>query len=50
LLDGYRATPIVYLGSEQFGSTIVYGFYNDYAAVIAYPTHSLLNIQLESLV
>lgn len=50
LLDGYRATPIVYLGSAMFGSTVVYGFYKNYAVVIEYPTESRLTIQLESLV
>jgi hypothetical protein len=50
LLDGYRATPVVYLGSERYGSTVVFGFYNDYAVVIASAQDSRLNIQVESLV
>lgn len=50
LLAGYRATPIVYIGSELFGSTVIYGYYKDFSTVIAYPTESDLSIELESLV
>jgi hypothetical protein len=49
LLATYRATPIVYVGSEIYGSTVVYGYYRDAAVEITYPNHSLLTIQLEGL-
>lgn len=50
LLDEYRATPLVFIGSEKFGSTVVYGFYKTHQTVLAYPTHSLLSIETENLV
>lgn len=50
LLDEYRATPLVFIGSAKFGSTIVYGFYKTHQTVLAYPTHSLLSIETENLV
>lgn len=46
----FRATPIVYIGSELFGSTIIYGFYKDFSVVIDRTEDSLLNLELESLV
>ena len=49
LLASYRATPVVYLGSSGFGSTIVYGFYKDFSVDIAYPTKSICTISLEGL-
>jgi hypothetical protein len=50
LLDDFRATPIVFIGSNEYGATIIYGFYKTYEVLIAYPTHSLLSIEPESLV
>lgn len=50
LLNLYRATPIVYIGSDKYTSTIIYGFYRDFETIISYPTLSVLNIDLESLI
>jgi hypothetical protein len=49
LLAGYRATPVVYVGSDLYASTMVYGFYKDFSTVIAYPNESILSIELEGL-
>lgn len=49
LLATYRATPIVYVGAEAFGSTVVYGFFRDFSGEIAYPTHSIYTLSLEGL-
>lgn len=49
LLAEYRAEPIVYVGSEEFGSTIVFGFYREFSIEIAYPTHSICTLSLEGL-
>jgi hypothetical protein len=48
-LASYRATAIVYIGSSMYGSMIQYGFFNDFNFVIAYPTYSVLNIEIEGL-
>lgn len=49
LLTTYRATPILYVGSNAFTSTAVYGFYRTFDIEIAYPNHSLTTISVESL-
>jgi hypothetical protein len=49
-LAAYRATPMVYLGAENYGATIIYGFYKDFAVDIAYPLISYCSITIEGLV
>ena len=49
LLAEYRATPIVYIGSDAYASTIVYGFYKDFTVVIAYYLKSICNLEIEGL-
>jgi hypothetical protein len=49
LLAQYRATPLLYMGSDAFASTYIYGFYRDFDITIAYPTNSLCNINIEGL-
>jgi len=49
LLSDYRATPIVYVGSDQYSSTVVFGFYKDFRITIDYPDYSLCNIEVEGL-
>lgn len=48
-LSDYRATPIVYIGSEDFTNTIVYGFYKDFSIDISYPTVSICTATIEGL-
>lgn len=49
-LAQYRATPLVVVGSDSYESTIVYGFIKDFSVGIDYPSYSVLNIDVESLV
>lgn len=49
LLASYRATPIVYVGSEAYGSTLIFGFYRDFNVELAGPNHSLCSIEIEGL-
>ncbi|MNX57064.1 hypothetical protein D3C86_878740 [compost metagenome] len=49
LLARFRAHPLVYVGSERFGSTIVYGYYRDFNVEIAGPNHSVCSLELEGL-
>lgn len=49
LLSGYRATPILYLGSSSFAASAVFGFYKDFSTVISFPDVSILSIELEGL-
>lgn len=48
-LASLRATPAVYIGSEEYASTVIYGFYRDFDVAIAYPEHSEVSIELEGL-
>ena len=52
LLYGLRATPAVWIASDSptfEEAMIVYGWYRDFTTEIAYPTYSLVSIELESL-
>lgn len=49
-LAKYRAKAIVYIGSELFGSTVIYGYFKEASVVIDRTEDSLLSIELESLV
>ena len=45
----YRATPLVWLGSEVYGCTILYGFVTDWRLVISTPVVSDFSIEIEGL-
>lgn len=49
-LDSLRATPVVYIGSEFYSSTLIYGWFRDSAIEIAYKRYSLLSLELEGLI
>jgi len=49
MLNRLRATPVLYLGADEYTSSFAYGFYKDYGVVISYPTYSKLQIEIESL-
>ena len=49
LLTAYRATPAVYIGSDDFGSTVMYGFFKDFNIDIAGPAVSIATIEIEGL-
>jgi hypothetical protein len=50
LLSGFRATPILYIGTDMFSSTMIFGFYKDFSIDIAYLTHSTCSLEIEGLV
>jgi hypothetical protein len=49
LLTAYRATPIVYVGLSDLGSTVIYGFFKDFTVVLRYPRVSFCSIDIEGL-
>ena len=49
LLTVYRATELVWVGSENYNSLIVYGFYRDFQVVFARPTSSDCALEIEGL-
>jgi hypothetical protein len=48
-LASLRATPCLWIGSDQYASTIVYGFYQNFEILISYPTTSDCTLSLEGL-
>lgn len=49
LLAALRATPTIYIGTDQYASTAIYGFFKDFTIEIAYATESVLSIEIEGL-
>lgn len=49
LLASLRATPTLYIGTDSYASTAVYGFFKDFAIEIAYPTESICSLEIEGL-
>lgn len=49
LLSDYRATPLLWIPTEAYGSSIIPGFYRDFDIAISYPTLSICNIEIEGL-
>jgi len=49
LLAQLRATPCLWVGSEDYESTAVFGFYRDFEVLISYPTVSECSIEIEGL-
>lgn len=49
LLASLRATPCVWIGDNNYASTVIYGFYKDFDVVINYHTVSDCNLELEGL-
>ena len=48
-LTAVRATPCLWVGSDQYESTIVYGYYKTFDITISYPTFSDCSLELEGL-
>lgn len=52
-LYAVRATPSVWIGSDDplyQEALIIYGYYRDFSTTIAYPNHSMMNLEIEGLV
>lgn len=49
LLTEFRATPAVWIGSERFQGTFVYGFWKDWDVAISYSTFCVCSLTIEGL-
>jgi hypothetical protein len=49
ILSSYRATAIIYEGSSEFSSSLIFGWFNDFNNEVQYQSKSLLSIEMESL-
>ncbi|MFM9829726.1 MAG: hypothetical protein ACKVOB_13455 [Sphingomonas sp.] len=50
LLSDYRAVPALYVGTELYSTTFLYGFFRDFSISIEQPNHSYLSIEIEGLI
>lgn len=48
-LSELRATPLIWIPSDAYGATLIYGWYREAQTEIAYPNHSLVSLSLEGL-
>ena len=48
-LTSIRAQPVVWVGNEEFGSTIIYGYFRDFDILLSNPVLSDYNIEVEGL-
>jgi hypothetical protein len=49
LLSDMRSTPCLWIGSDRYNSTTVFGFFNNFEITIAYAMHSEVSIDIEGL-
>ncbi len=49
LLALYRATPIVYIGTGDYASSMILGFYDGYSIKVNLPTYSTLTIHINGM-
>lgn len=49
LLEKYRATPIIYIGTDVHAATVFYGFYKDFTINIRYMEVSVCSLEIEGL-
>jgi hypothetical protein len=50
ILAENRATPVVWVGYEEYASMIVFGFYKDFSIEIPYLKYSVCTLEIEGLV
>lgn len=44
-----RSTPVLFIGTERYASSFIYGFYKEFSLAIEYQKYSLYNVDLEGL-
>lgn len=49
ILDSFRGTALAFVGANEFTSTIQFGLLRDWNLEIAYPSHSVLSLQMQAL-
>lgn len=49
-LSTIRATPVLWVGSNEYESTTLFGFYKNFDILISYPNHSDCELEIEGLV
>ncbi|MGB4064258.1 MAG: hypothetical protein WBK19_10575 [Azonexus sp.] len=50
VLSAHRAMPVVWIGSDRYSSTLIYGFYRDFEVDVAYAYDSYCTINIEGMI
>ena len=50
VLAQYRATPVLYVGSNEFNVSIIYGYYRDFSVILTSPAGSHCSMTVEGLI
>lgn len=50
LLAATRGTPVIWVGYEDYGATVVYGFFRDFSIILNDTENSSCSIQVEGLI
>lgn len=48
-LAGIRAVPCLWVGTNEYEATVVYGFYRNFDILISYPEHADCELEIEGL-
>lgn len=48
-LSSIRATPVLWVGSDAYESTVLFGFYKNFEILLNYPEHSDCELEIEGL-
>lgn len=48
-LASVRAVPCLWVGTNEYEATVVFGFYNNFDILIAYPQHADCSLEIEGL-
>jgi hypothetical protein len=48
-LTEIRATPCLWIGSTEYESTTLFGFYKNFEALISYPDYADFELEIEGL-
>lgn len=49
-LSALRATPALWIGSTEYESTTVFGFYKNFDIILSYPEHADCELEIEGLI
>jgi hypothetical protein len=45
-----RSKPVLYIGTDIYASTMIYGFFRDFETIISYPNQSECSVEIEGLI
>lgn len=49
ILSSIRAVPVLWVGSNEFEATVIFGFYKNFDILLSYSTHAECSLEIEGL-